>query len=98
MTQLTLFDIEGDGKKEKKLGIRRAIKLAETKYRDDEGVMMWLKIYREGAKGIVINKGKSKEKLDGIPPKSDFAKKGLIKAVQLREKGKVMKVKEVKGK
>ena len=93
MTQLTLFDIEGDGKKAKKrIDIRRAIRLAETKYRDDESVRAWLKIYRDGTPDIKVKK----EKIKGIPPKSEFAKKGLINAVKLREEGKVMEVASAK--
>ena len=78
--QLNLFEATN-------LTFREAFKLATTKYKDDENVQIWVNLYRNGTKSLVV--GKDKKKVDGLPPKSEFAKHGIIKSVSLRESGKV---------
>ena len=94
MMQLKLTDIKSKG-----IGIRTALKLAKTKYRDDWAVQEWLKIYEKGTNPVIINGTKSRKKriIEGINPRSEFAKKGLIRAIELREGGKVMRNDLIKG-
>jgi len=82
--QIKLTDFE-----KKAMGIRRAIKLAREKYRDDWAIQTWLKIYERGTADIVKKNGKKKEIIKGIEPHSEFAKRNLIRAIVLREEGKV---------
>ena len=65
----------------------KILELARTKYRTDENVQTWLSLYEEGSPKLKIKKGNKKEVLAGIPPHSEFAKKGLRKAITLRESG-----------
>ena len=80
----TLLDFLPDGET-KELTIEEAERIAEQKYKDDSNIRTWLKIYRHGTSDIKTKQGKIK----GIPPYSDFAKKHLIRAIQIREEGKV---------
>ena len=66
------------------------LKLARTKYRNDPNVQAWLKIYEKGTADLIVKKGKKKNVLNGIHPRSEFARMGLERAVLLRECGKVM--------
>ena len=84
MPTRTLLDFLPDGETEE-LTIEEAERIAEQKYKDDENIRTWLKIYRQGTSDIKTKMGKIK----GIPPNSEFAKRHLIKAIQLRETGKV---------
>ena len=80
----TLLDYLPEEEK-KEIDITEAERLAQTKYKDYENIQQWLKIYRNGTSSIKTKEGKIK----GIPPNSNFAKKNLIKAISLRENGKV---------
>ncbi len=70
--------------------IGNLFKLANTKYAGDESVQMWVALYKEGTPNITIKRGRKKDVIPGIPPRSNFALKGLKKALRLREEGKVM--------
>ena len=82
--QLTLTDSD------RLVTFRTALKLAKTKYSEDPAIKTWLRIYQHGIPDLITKKGKKKEVIKGIPAQSEFAKENLIKAVRLREEGKVM--------
>ncbi len=57
-----------------------ALHLARTKYREDQGVREWLRLYEHGVK---------RGRRYTIPPRCEFVLENLVKAVRLREEGKV---------
>ena len=85
--QLLLFEYDSD-----ELTFDEALALARTKYAKDEGVQTWLRVYDKGLPDVKVNSGTKKTTIAGIKPKSEFAKKNLLRAVRLREEGKVMGV------
>lgn len=85
--QVLLFDYETE-----ELTFNEALALARTRYAKDEGVQVWLRVYEEGLPDVKVNSGKKKTTIAGVKPKSEFAKKNLLRAVRLREEGKVMGV------
>ena len=60
---------------------KTAYRLANTKYKSDENVQVWLRMYNEGTKNIKHHK----KIIQGMKLHSDFVKKNLIKAIELRE-------------
>ena len=89
--QVLLFDYESE-----ELTFDEALALARTRYRGDKGVQVWLGIYENGLPDVKVNGngGKKKITIAGIKPKSEFARRNLLKAVRLREEGKVMGVRQ----
>ncbi|GEM_PF-4110098 len=80
MRQVTLFEMEYSDEE--------ILKLAREKYADDWAIQRWLTLYEKGTKGLIL---KRKERIKGIPAHSEFAMRGLRKAIELRETGKVFR-------
>ena len=80
MTQSTLFSEE-----------EYIFHLARTKYSRDWAVQVWLEVYERGTPPVVVKNSRKRVKIEGIKPRSEFALRGLIKAIRLREEGKVMR-------
>lgn len=75
-------------KEKTEIDIIEAERLASTKYRENESIQTWLRIYRHGTSSIKTRNGK----IDGIKPFSNHAKENLIKAIRLRENGNLFKL------
>ena len=79
MTQSTLFSEE------------EYIHLARTKYSRDWAVQTWIEVYERGTPPVWVRNSRKRVKIEGIKPRSEFALRGLKKAIRLREEGKVMR-------
>ena len=69
--------------KSSKMDVRRAVKLASGKYKDDYAVQFFLRAYEHGLPAVKLKNGKS----EPTKAKTEWAKKNLIKCVRIRERG-----------
>ena len=79
--QFSLEDFENNSKT-RSMSIRKAVKLANSKYAKDDAVQFFLRAYMNGLPAVKL---KGKEKIEASKAKTKWAKKNLIKAVRIRE-------------